>query len=386
MSNTKVRRKIRLKLIKEIEKKRNSHLISYFVGDRVGVQTQIGEDAVRPLYDHLLSINRKEGKKDAIDLFLYSRGGRVEVPWRIVSTIREFCREFNVIIPYKAHSAATMIALGADNIYMTRKGELGPIDPALTITQGGDGTIIQQEINVEDVLSYISFLKDRAKITDQNALSNTISPLAQRLEPWLIGGIHRTHEHINLVARKLLSTRKKKIEESKAATIVESLVEKIYLHGHAIGRQEAKELNLPIEKENTELENLIWELYLKYEEMMKLNYPIDPTTFIPDADDERIEKDLISACIESKNKLHIFGGDLKMNKKRQQPSQLNINLSLNFQLPQNLTPQSLPQSFIQQLMQQLQSTINTEVQRQIRQQAPITGIEGRLQNGKWCEV
>lgn len=137
-------RKDRLKLIQKIEEKRKSKLIVYFVGDREGVQAQIGEDAVRPLYDHLLNIGKAKEKIDQIDLFIYSRGGRVEVPWRIVSAIREFTKTFNVLIPYKAHSATTMVALGADNIYMSRKGELGPIDPSLTIARIIEGQLLSK--------------------------------------------------------------------------------------------------------------------------------------------------------------------------------------------------------------------------------------------------
>jgi hypothetical protein len=35
--------------------------------------------------------------------------------------IREFCDEFNVLIPYKAHSAATLLSLGADTIIRVRR-------------------------------------------------------------------------------------------------------------------------------------------------------------------------------------------------------------------------------------------------------------------------
>jgi len=108
-------------LISEIEKNRESKVIVYFTGDRPLASAMIAEDAVRQLYDHLLSLEFKEGKKRRIDLFLYSRGGDVSVPWRIVSMIREFCEEFNVLIPYKAHSAATLLSLGADTIIMARR-------------------------------------------------------------------------------------------------------------------------------------------------------------------------------------------------------------------------------------------------------------------------
>jgi len=118
---------MRKELIKEIQSIKKSKVIVYFTGDRQLAGARIAEDAVRPLYDHLLSI----GKNAKVELFLYSRGGDVSVPWRIVSMFREFCDEFSILVPYKAHSAATLICLGADKILMGKKAELGPIDPTL---------------------------------------------------------------------------------------------------------------------------------------------------------------------------------------------------------------------------------------------------------------
>ena len=56
-------------LIQNIQKERGSKVIVYFTGDRPPINASIAEDAVRPLYEHLLSI----GEQDKIDLFLYSR-------------------------------------------------------------------------------------------------------------------------------------------------------------------------------------------------------------------------------------------------------------------------------------------------------------------------
>jgi len=118
----------RLELIRRIQKLRGSRVIAYVCSDRQGAAAQIGDDAVRPMYDHV----RRIGKTESIDLYLYSRGGAVEVPWRMVSMLREYCDELNVLIPYRAHSAATLIALGCDGVVMGRKAELGPIDPAVS--------------------------------------------------------------------------------------------------------------------------------------------------------------------------------------------------------------------------------------------------------------
>ncbi len=125
---------MRKHLIKQIQSLRSSKVIVYFTGDRQLAGARIAEDAVRPLYEHLLPV----GKATKIDLFLYSRGGDVSVPWRIVSMFREFCDEFTVIVPYKAHSAATLLSMGSDKIIMGKKAELSPIDPTLVKMMVGE--------------------------------------------------------------------------------------------------------------------------------------------------------------------------------------------------------------------------------------------------------
>lgn len=68
-----------------------------------------------PLFDQLRSC----GKQKAIDLVLFTNGGDTEAPWRIVSLFREFADKFSVVVPHRALSAGTLIALGADEIVMT---------------------------------------------------------------------------------------------------------------------------------------------------------------------------------------------------------------------------------------------------------------------------
>ena len=218
----------------------------YFTGDRQLSNTQIAEDAVRPLYDHLVNLDFA-GKTKKIDLYIYSRGGDVSVPWRIASMVREFCDEFNILIPYKAHSAATLLSLGADNIIMGRKAELGPIDPTLVRGTAAEGAFPPQEISVEDVNAFLSFIKTRANINDQTALAQLVGVLVEQISPLTLGRVDRQDSHIRLVARKLLTSHNRKMEEEKLQSIIETLTEKIYSHGHAIGRKEAKDIGLPLE-------------------------------------------------------------------------------------------------------------------------------------------
>jgi len=373
-------------LIQKIEKEIGGKVIVYFTGDRHPFGSRIAEDAVRPLYDHLMDLKFKENNRK-IDLYLYSRGGDVSVPWRIVSMIREFCDEFNLLIPYRAQSAATLLSLGSDTIVMGKKAELGPIDPTLVKATMGETATPPQEIPVEDINSFLSFVKERANITDQDAIAQVLNSLIEQIGPSTLGNVNRQHHHIRLVARKLLTSRKEKIDEEKISTIIETLTEKIYSHGHAIGRREAKDIGLPITYPESKLEDLMWELYLKYEDFFELREPIHPEILLRDKENDEISEMPI-AVIESVNKLHIFKTYVDLKKKRKIPPSPQININLGLQLPAGIQPQQIPQEaqqVLDQIVNQISQQIPKIVQEEIVRQSPVIGLEGRAYGGKWYE-
>jgi hypothetical protein len=377
--------KQRHELIRAIEAERGSRVITYFLSDRrEGVQAQVAEDAVRPIYDHLRAV----GPAKKIDLFIYSVGGLTDVPWRIVTTIREFAGNFAVLVPYKALSAATMIALGADEIVMGRKGELGPIDPLLSVQRGGEGgTIVQEQVAIEDIMSYVRFVREKVGLSDQSALAGPMSALAEKLGPHVLGQVNRAHSHIRSVARKLLTARSKQAppDEQRIQVIVEALAEKTYQHGHAIGRLEAQEIGLRVVRARDQQETLMWQLYEAYEELCALRRPIDPRTFIPASQDEHVEP-VTMGCIESSAMSHHFTADLKGRVRRQMPPQLTLSLNFSLQLPPGAQAQQLganAQQIIQQMLQQVQLQAQALIQQELRNQMPVVGLELWTQNGAW---
>src|SRR5207249_4819743 len=121
-------REQRLKLIESIEAARSSKVITYVTSTRKNFEAPMAMDAIRKVYDHL-----GEGEKvDNLDLFLHSNGGDGTVPWRLVTLIRERSKKFSVLVPFRAFSAATLTALGADEIVMHPMGMLGPTDATVT--------------------------------------------------------------------------------------------------------------------------------------------------------------------------------------------------------------------------------------------------------------
>jgi hypothetical protein len=176
-------------LIKSIEALRGSNVICYLTSLRENVPAAIAAEHVRVFFDHLLLLPKRP--VDKLDLFIVSNGGDSVVPWRLVSLFREFAASFNVLIPFRAYSAASLIALGADEIVMHPFGEIGPIDPTVTNAFNPKENGRPLGISVEDLRAYINFIKNTVGITHEDELVKTIEILAQQVHPLALGNVER---------------------------------------------------------------------------------------------------------------------------------------------------------------------------------------------------
>src|SRR3989338_9148192 len=263
-------------LIKKIEEQRKSKVITYITSDRQGpVNARIAMDVV-PIISKQL---QKIGKTQNIDLFLYSSGGDTMVPWRLVSMIREYCDKFSVIIPYKAHSAATMISLGADEIVMSDLSEISPIDPSTAnVFNPADPTNPQNKIpiSVEDVMAYFDLAKTKFGIKNDEELAVIFNKFVEanpQIHPLALGNINRTHNLIRILAKRLLKSHKTPMKEDEIDKIVDYFTEKLYSHQYFICRKEAKEdLGLKsVLEASPELAKIMTELYESYVKKMELD-------------------------------------------------------------------------------------------------------------------
>ena len=270
----------RLALIKKIEEIRGSRLITYVTSTRQNLEVPMAMDSIRKIYDHLKPISTAK-RESKIDLFLYSNGGDGTVPWRLVTLIREFASKFSVLVPYRAFSAATLTALGANEVVMHRMGMLGPTDPTVqNIFNPPDpnqpGKLAG--ISVEDVTAYIALIKEEAGIHHEDELVQAFKILAEKVHPLALGNVKRSLSQSRMMAKKLLALHMKKAEDEHSIDeIVDSLTSKLFYHGHPINRREAREqVGLKMVTDaSTVLEELIWDLYLDYESEMDLETPFN---------------------------------------------------------------------------------------------------------------
>ncbi len=270
-------------IIKKIQEKRSSKVIAYATSDRQGpVNARVAMDIIPIISSQL----RKIGKQEKIDLILYSAGGDTMVPWRLVSMIREYCNHFSVIIPYKAHSAATMISLGADEIVMSDMSELSPIDPSTAnVFNPVDPKNPQNRIpiSVEEVMSYFDLAKNKFGIKSDEELTKIFNKFVEAnpsIHPLALGNVNRTHNLIKILAKRLLKSHKQPMKEDEIEKIIEFLTEKLYSHQYYIGRKEAKEdLGIrPVVFADQELSDLMTEIYEAYNLEMDMRSIWNPET------------------------------------------------------------------------------------------------------------
>lgn len=139
----------------------NKRIISYFASEIGEDFSSMVNDEDAFLIENLLSI--KSDRKDLV-LILHSNGGLALSAERIIEICRNYCKErkdgsdFIVVVPKKAKSAATIVALGANKIYLRNTAELGPVDPQFVfITQNGT-------TQIEPACSYVDALENLFKI------------------------------------------------------------------------------------------------------------------------------------------------------------------------------------------------------------------------------
>lgn len=378
----------RARLIRDLEAIRDSKVVCYITGDRSPTPAQVGDDAVRPL----MAVLRELGHVPRLDLFLYTRGGATDVPWRMVRQLRHHADEWNVLVPFRANSAGTLIALGADHIVLCGEGELGPIDPSMDIRRIGDqGTQVQDKISVEDVMAYVRFANERGRLTDQDAVASAFSKLVDRVDPVTLGNVYRTHTHIRDVARRILSSRASPPSADVQNAIVKTLAEQVYAHGHAIGLTTAKEMGLPVELADQPTDDAMWALFEAYEDDLKLRKPLDPVHALGNGD--RYDEDSVLAALESGAGGYEFQAKLDVRAKRKLPQQLNVSLNVNLQLPTGTNIQNLPanvQAAIQQIVQAAQQAAlqqaQAAVQAALNAQAPILGADVSVRGAAWTAV
>lgn len=218
-----------------------------------------------------VAIEAREGSKSKnLVVILDTPGGVVEVVERIVHVLRHHYREVSFIIPDRAMSAGTVLAMSGDDILMDYHSCLGPIDPQLE----RDGRLVP-------ALSYLSQFEALAKKSRTEPLSTAELVLLQKLD---LAELHQFElaRGLSIALLKRWLTRYKfkdwqctegrrvkvtpKMKEERASWIARKLNdhERWLTHGRGIDMQTLRnELKLKIRDfgQDPALEKAVWDYH-----------------------------------------------------------------------------------------------------------------------------
>ena len=168
-------------LISAIEKRLNATLITYYNSNAGSV---CGNDA-SAMYEIL------KGKKiDTAYLFIKSDGGSGIAALRIISTLRNYCKNLIALVPANCASAATMMALGANEIVMGPLAYLTPVDTSLkhelSPTNKGNELV---SVSMDELSRVVKLWKEQDK--DRPNDTNPYNSLYEYIHPLVFGAVDR---------------------------------------------------------------------------------------------------------------------------------------------------------------------------------------------------
>lgn len=199
---------------------------------------------------------------DHVTLFVKSAGGDGTSALRLVHLLREHVKKLTVVVPLECASAATMLALGADEIQMgplafltpvdtSLEHQLGPVDPRNEIVYVGQDEV-QRVIRLWEKHS-------------PNGDVNPFRSLFRHMHPLVIGAVDRATSLSIRLCTEILKYHMR--DDGEAVRIANALNADYPAHEYPITPREARRLGLNVKNLAPELHDMLLELNHLYSEM-----------------------------------------------------------------------------------------------------------------------
>lgn len=246
-----VLRKRRQRLFRQIESKTQRVVLGYVSHNRA-----IDQDDV--YHFHHLAEHIRVGNR--VTLVLHSLGGDIDAAERLVYLLRESMSpqdheraDLEVVVPNSAKSAATLVALGANRILMSRMSELGPIDPQHSVERDG------RRVGYS-VFDYVNAYEEAHKHCIEHPENATLRSILSTLDPVIVHAMRQIASRSRQVAEKFLQRYGRCVTYTATAKVLLN-TKKFPSHGQMIDWRTAKhELGLQ-SVEYVDPTSGLWRLY-----------------------------------------------------------------------------------------------------------------------------
>jgi len=201
----------------------------------------------------------------ALDVIVSSPGGDVEAAYLVARELRRRVQTLTVHIPFRTKSAATLIALAADELVLGSLGELGPLDAQYEEKQAADFPLNTSRLLLETALREV---EDHAATCYEGAIQRILKqsgmrpfeacskaaefmgtlygPLMARFDPARLGESSRGLALGEAYASRLLRRYRPALSQEDRQRLLDRLVRGYPAHSFIVDREEATELGLPV--------------------------------------------------------------------------------------------------------------------------------------------
>jgi len=242
------------------EKRENSKIFGFITTGFPRGRTEITKQLVLAIRQDC----RDFKPTDTIDVALDSSGGDADAAYLLVTFLRYKCKKLRVFIRDWAKSAATLMCLGADEIWMSETGEMGALDAQIEDPRNPQELPVSalEQFRAMDYLkrysyemldSYVNLLlKNLPSMRWKDIYSEStpfvthlMSSLYQQIDPYHLGGSYRALDVAVEYGKRLMKRGTyKDWNDDKITKLVNKLTWEYPSHSFAIDYIEAKEIGL----------------------------------------------------------------------------------------------------------------------------------------------
>ena len=219
-------------------------------------ELQIGLPDIQGLMEAVSNINERN-----LDVILHSPGGSAEAAESLVEYLRQRFDHIRFFVPTAAMSAATMMALSADELVMGQHSQLGPIDPQFIITTP-EGP---RSAPAKAILNQFELAKRECKVPENLA---AWMPILRTYAPGLLTQCEDSQRLASdMVAgwleRYMMAGDENAAEKSRGIADWFADYESFRSHGRRVGRDQARAVGLTVVdlEENSELQDAVLSIH-----------------------------------------------------------------------------------------------------------------------------
>lgn len=247
---------------------------------------------------------------DVIGLFVKSDGGNPEAALRLVHLLRQSYKRINLFAPFECASAATMVALGANEVHMGPTSYLTAVDTSLKhqlspVDHSNDIVSVSQD----EVSRILRLWKE------QKVIGNPYPEVYKYLHPLVIGALDRSSSLSIRICNELLGYHM--TDKRRAEKISRELNSAYPSHSYPITAREATRLGLNVKKLSTPVEKLLRELNSFYSTMSQ--------PLLTDYDQENYHNSEICNILETGNRQIYYQVDKDWHYRKEERRWVSLN-------------------------------------------------------------